>query len=427
VPAQRAAALRLLSRALKRIAAGVAAASASTTTPQRVSAPAPGVSWAALWVHGVKDAQLPLLLRTSLDDSAPAVAAAAAAAIAAMVAPTAEDAAWEAHVDALAEDGDAVPPAAPHWRPRASAGWEAVAPPDGHNEDDDEGAMTSGMANAGEGDADADAVDPLAALLRMGFTARARFLLEAARNGGAAAPLLRALLAAARHSAAAAEGVAATPRLLRTLREAFIEAPAPAPCGSTPGVASGGAAAALAAPGVAGADAAAEAEYWAARPLALRVLRALARASPAAAAAIAHDGVVAAAAARFAPLPSAQPEVRACARVCMLCAGSVLCVRYAVRGASRALHHPSCAARCVPSVCAFIRCSARHACATRRRRCTRRRASPRRAVWDRAAAAARAARPHQPRQRHSVFFSQRRRVHAGRRCGHRPRGANPRR
>ncbi len=333
VPAQRAAALRLLSRALKRIAAGVAAASASTTPPQRVLAPAPGVSWAALWVHGVKDAQLPLLLRTSLDDSAPAVAAAAAAAIAAMVAPTAEDAAWEAHVDALAEDGDAVPPAAPHWRPRASAGWEAVAPPDGHNEDDDEGAMTSGMANAGEGDADADAVDPLAALLRMGFTARARFLLEAARNGGAAAPLLRALLAAARHSAAAAEGVAATPRLLRTLREAFIEAPAPAPCGSTPGVASGaGAAAALAAPGVAGADAAAEAEYWAARPLALRVLRALARASPAAAAAIAHDGVVAAAAARFAPLPSAQPEVRV--RACMRCACPIRCAWRLTRAAT---------------------------------------------------------------------------------------------
>ncbi len=159
-------------------------------------------------------------------------------------------------------------------------------------------------------DADADAVDPLAALLRMGFCARARFLLEAARNGAAAQPLLRALLAAARHSSAAAEQVAATPRLLRALREMFIEAPSPdshlfANADAEPSAAPPHAQLA----GVAGSEAAAAAEYWAARAAALRLLRALARASPAAAAAVAAEGAVAAAAARFSPLPAAaEPE-----------------------------------------------------------------------------------------------------------------------
>jgi hypothetical protein len=279
VPAQRVVALRLLAAALQRTASGMASATAACASGCAPPAgPAPGVTWAALWVHAVKDAQMPLLLRTALDDGAPAVAAAAAGAIAALVAPPpAEASAWESWVDAPAMcDVDQAPPAAPHWRARAGAAWEAVAPPG-------EGA---------EGESDGDAVDPLAALLRMEFAARARFLIEAARNGPAAAPLLRALLAAARHSAAAAEAVCATPRLLAALNEAFVEAEAPP--------------AAAQRAGVAGAEAGAEAEFWRARPAALRLLRALARASPAAARAVAASGAVAAAAARFTPLPSQQ-------------------------------------------------------------------------------------------------------------------------
>ena len=297
VPAQRTAALRLLAGALGHIPRGMAAA--CTSAP--MAAPADGVSWAALYVHALRSHRLPLLLRTALDDNAPSVCAAAAAAIAALLAPHDEEAAWErvdaagccdssldhlqsasphtaAHLEACRH------PAAPHWRPRAGAAWEAVTS-SSCGRASDEGAPD---------DADEDAVDPAAALLRMSFTLRARFLLEAARNGAAARPLLRSLLALARHGGASARQVGATPRLLSTLRSEFLEAAPPAGCSALS----------------CGEDGAAL-EFWLCRPVALKLLRVLVETGPASLAiAVAQEGLLAAAVGRFAPLAarSSTPE-----------------------------------------------------------------------------------------------------------------------
>ena len=63
----------------------------------------------------------------------------------------------------------------------------------------------------------AHAVDPIAALLRMGLLLRCRYLLEVAKHPGCVAPVLATLAACARHSAAAATAVARCPRLLQLL------------------------------------------------------------------------------------------------------------------------------------------------------------------------------------------------------------------
>ena len=313
VPAQRVAGLRGLACCVRAIRAGMAQHELGSAA---CAPPAPGVSWAAVYVHAVKAQRLALLLRTALDDSATSAIAAAAAAAAALVADVHEELLWEAadgnvvgisssaYGDnaggALVDSDDAAScrrhPSQPHCRTRAGAPWDPVVPWHGTAADSGKG------DDQGDQAVETDASDPCQALLRMSVVARVRFLLEAAQHGGAAHALLQLLLALARHSPPAAQAVAATPRMMLTLRTCFIEATPP-----------GGVAAETldddsdgAASGTALLQPRQPPEFWHCRPLAVQLLRTLVECGGApAAAAAAQEGLIDACVARFVPVPMA--------------------------------------------------------------------------------------------------------------------------
>ena len=304
VPAQRVAGLRALACCVRAIRTGMAQHELGSAAEPP---PAPGVSWAAVYVHAVKAQRLALLLRTALDDSATSAIAAAASAAAALVADVHEELLWEA-VDGLVVgissngddnaplDADDVAscrrhPSQPHCRTRAGAPWDPVVPWPGTAADSGEG------DGQGEVAVETDASDPCQALLRMSVVARVRFLLEAAQHGGAAHALLQLLLALARHSPSAAQALAATPRMMLTLRTCFIEATPP-----------GGVAAETLDDDIKSAAGTAPQprqppEFWHCRPLAVQLLRTLVEVGGApAAVAAAQEGLIDACVARFVPV-----------------------------------------------------------------------------------------------------------------------------
>jgi len=235
---------------------GVYGGNAPPSNPLGLPTPLPaGVHWGDVWLHALVDHNAVLLLRRCLDDAHMPAAAAAAGAIAALVggatgggwapgevgpstvAPDRVDAASNADwFDAL----ESAPPsdqsmtcrATPLWR---SGGWGVTFAPFAWEQASgpitltDQGAVAHDPADEiGEdgqemGDEDrksrgmAHAVDPIAALLRMGLLLRCRYLLEVAKHPGCVAPVLATLAACARHSAAAATAVARCPRLLQLL------------------------------------------------------------------------------------------------------------------------------------------------------------------------------------------------------------------
>ena len=236
--------------------AGVYGGNAPPSNPLGLPTPLPaGVHWGDVWLHALVDHNAVLLLRRCLDDAHMPAAAAAAGAIAALVggatgggwapgevgpstvAPDRVDAASNADwFDAL----ESAPPsdqsmtcrATPLWR---SGGWGVTFAPFAWEQASgpitltDQGAVAHDPADEiGEdgqemGDEErksrgmAHAVDPIAALLRMGLLLRCRYLLEVAKHPGCVAPVLATLAACARHSAAAATAVARCPRLLQLL------------------------------------------------------------------------------------------------------------------------------------------------------------------------------------------------------------------
>ena len=235
---------------------GVYGGNAPPSNPLGLPTPLPaGVHWGDVWLHALVDHNAVLLLRRCLDDAHMPAAAAAAGAIAALVggatgggwapgevgpstvAPDRVDAASNADwFDAL----ESAPPsdqsmtcrATPLWR---SGGWGVTFAPFAWEQASgpitltDPGAVAHDPADEiGEdgqemGDEErksrgmAHAVDPIAALLRMGLLLRCRYLLEVAKHPGCVAPVLATLAACARHSAAAATAVARCPRLLQLL------------------------------------------------------------------------------------------------------------------------------------------------------------------------------------------------------------------
>ena len=235
---------------------GVYGGNAPPSNPLGLPTPLPaGVHWGDVWLHALVDHNAVLLLRRCLDDAHMPAAAAAAGAIAALVggatgggwapgevgpstvAPDRVDAASNADwFDAL----ESAPPsdqsmtcrATPLWR---SGGWGVTFAPFAWEQASgpitltDQGAVAHDPADEiGEdgremGDEErksrgmAHAVDPIAALLRMGLLLRCRYLLEVAKHPGCVAPVLATLAACARHSAAAATAVARCPRLLQLL------------------------------------------------------------------------------------------------------------------------------------------------------------------------------------------------------------------
>ena len=229
---------------------------APPSNPLGLPTPLPtGVHWGDVWLHALVDHNAVLLLRRSLDDGHLPAAAAAAGAIAALVggatgggwapsevgpsvvAPDQIDAAAAADwFDAL----ESAPPSGqsltcrttPLWR---SGGWGVTFAPFAWEQASgpitltDQGAVVHDPADevsedGGEmGDEErksrgmAHAVDPIAALLRMGLLPRCRYLLEVGKHPACVSPVLATLAACARHSAAAATAVARCPRLLQLL------------------------------------------------------------------------------------------------------------------------------------------------------------------------------------------------------------------
>ena len=235
---------------------GVYGGNAPPSNPLGLPTPLPaGVHWGDVWLHALVDHNAVLLLRRCLDDAHMPAAAAAAGAIAALVggatgggwapgevgpsvvAPDQVDAAavadwFDALESAPPSDQSMTCRATPLWR---SGGWGVTFAPFAWEQASgpitltDQGAVAHDPADeigedGGEmGDEErksrgmAHAVDPIAALLRMGLLLRCRYLLEVAKHPGCVAPVLATLAACARHSAAAATAVARCPRLLQLL------------------------------------------------------------------------------------------------------------------------------------------------------------------------------------------------------------------